>query len=62
MDKDEYHTIYLEVLLALFAGLRKGEIMGLNFSDFNEDKQTVKIERQITRNYEVIVKNSRFCD
>ena len=55
----EYHTIYLEVLLALFAGLRKGEIMGLNFSDFNEDKQTVKIERQITRNYEVIVKNSQ---
>lgn len=55
----EYHTIYLEVLLALFAGLRKGEIMGLNFSDFNEDEQTVKIERQITRNYEVIVKNSQ---
>lgn len=55
----EYHTIYLEVLLALFAGLRKGEIMGLNFSDFNEEKQTVKIERQITRNYEVIVKNSQ---
>ena len=55
----EYHTIYLEVLLALFAGLRKGEIMGLKFSDFNEEKQTVKIERQITRNYEVIVKNSQ---
>lgn len=55
----EYHTIYLEVLLALFAGLRKGEIMGLSFSDFDEEKQTVKIERQITRNYEVIVKNNQ---
>lgn len=55
----EYHTIYLEVLLALFAGLRKGEIMGLTFSDFDEEQQTVKIERQITRNYEVIVKNDQ---
>ena len=34
----EYHTIYLEVLLVLFAGLRKGEIMGLSFSDFDEEK------------------------
>ena len=54
----EYHTIYLEVLLALFAGLRKGEIMGLAFTDFNEENMTVKIERQITRNYEVIVKDN----
>ncbi len=54
----EYHTIYLEVLLALFAGLRKGEIMGLKFSDFNTENQTVKIKRQVTRNYKVTVKDN----
>ena len=26
---------YLEILLALFCGLRKGEILGLKFSDFD---------------------------
>lgn len=55
----EYHSIYLEVLLALFAGLRKGEIMGLKYSDFNQEQQTVKIERQITRDYELVVKNNK---
>lgn len=55
----EYHTIYLEVLLALFAGLRTGEILGLKFSDFNRQKQTVKIERQITRNYDLVVKDDK---
>lgn len=54
----EYHSVYLEILLVLFAGLRKGEIMGLKYSDFNQEQQTVKIERQITRDYELIVKNS----
>ena len=53
----EYHSIYLEVLLALLAGLRKGEIMGLTYSDFDKKAQTVKVERQITRNYEVVVKD-----
>lgn len=38
---------YLEVLLGLFCGLRKGEIMGLKFSDINYEKQTVRIQRQI---------------
>ena len=33
---------YLEILLALFCGLRKGEIMVLKFSDFNVEKQAVK--------------------
>ncbi|WP_283680646.1 tyrosine-type recombinase/integrase [Parablautia sp. Marseille-Q6255] len=53
----EYHSIYLEILLALFAGLRKGEIYGLKYSDFDPKTQTVKIERQITRDYEITVKN-----
>lgn len=38
---------YLEILLGLFCGLRKGEILGLKFSDFDFDKRTVYISRQI---------------
>jgi len=41
---------YLEILLALFCGLRKGEILGLKFADFNIDDKTVKITRQIVAN------------
>ena len=44
---------YLEILLALFCGLRKGEIRGLKFSDFNCDKKTVKISRQLATVYEL---------
>ncbi len=54
----EYHSVYLEILLALFAGLRKGEIAGLRYSDFDPDKQTVRIERQITKDYQIVVKNN----
>lgn len=53
----EYHSIYLEILLAMFAGLRKGEIAGLRYFDFDPEKQTVRIERQITRDYQIVVKN-----
>ena len=42
---------YLEILLALFCGLRKGEIEGLKFSDFDMNEKTVKISRQIVANY-----------
>ena len=38
---------YLEILLALFCGLRKGEILGLKFCDFDFEKNTVYINRQI---------------
>ncbi|MBP3254914.1 MAG: site-specific integrase [Clostridia bacterium] len=38
---------YLEILLATFCGLRKGEIIGLKFSDFNIEKQIVKIDREL---------------
>lgn len=38
---------YLEILLGLFCGLRKGEIMGLKFSDFDLDNQIVRINRQL---------------
>lgn len=42
---------YLEILLALFCGLRKGEILGLKFSDFDLERKTVKISRQLVIYY-----------
>ena len=42
---------YLEILLALFCGLRKCEIEGLKFSDFNIKEKTVEISRQVVANY-----------
>ncbi len=50
-------TWYLEILLALFCGLRKGEIRGLKFSDFNHKNKTVKISRQLANKYELDVNN-----
>lgn len=44
---------YLEVLLGLFCGLRKGEIMGLKFSDFDFEANTVTISRQLGYECEV---------
>lgn len=41
---------YLEILLALFCGLRKGEILGLKYSDFDRETSSVRIQRQITSN------------
>ncbi len=41
---------YLEILLALFCGLRKGEILGLKYDDFDLEKHTVHIRRQLVAN------------
>lgn len=41
---------YLEILLGLFCGLRKGEIYGLKFSDFDMNQRIVTISRQVTSN------------
>ena len=38
---------YLEILLGLFGGLRKGEIMGLKFSDFDLNNKIMRINRQL---------------
>ncbi len=46
-------TWYLEILLGLFCGLRKGEIRGLKFSDFDVEKKTLKVSRQLANNYEM---------
>lgn len=42
---------FLETLLALFCGLRRGEIMGLKFSDFDTENETVTISRQVSEEY-----------
>ncbi len=42
---------YLEILLALFCGLRKGEILGLKFSDFDTERKTVRISRQLVLHF-----------
>lgn len=46
-----YHTCYLEIMLALFCGLRTGEILALKYSDFHKISKTLVIERQYTRDY-----------
>ncbi len=51
---------YFEILLALFAGLRSGEILGLTYSDFDKEAGTVRIRRQITTNYCIADCNGQF--
>lgn len=59
LNKEEMHFFlecasennwYLEILLGLFMGLRKGEILGLKFEDFNMSSHTLTISRQLTSN------------
>lgn len=38
---------YLEILLGVFCGLRKGEIMGLKFKDYDKEKRIIRIKRQL---------------
>uniref|UniRef100_UPI0040274551 site-specific integrase n=1 Tax=Candidatus Fimivicinus sp. TaxID=3056640 RepID=UPI0040274551 len=44
---------YLEILLGLYLGLRKGEILGLRFTDFDMDNGTVLIQRQLVNEVEI---------
>ena len=46
-SKDDW---YLEYLLGVFCGLRKGEILGLKFSDFDFEQHTVSVKRQLGAN------------
>ena len=50
---------YLEILLALFVGLRKGEIMGLKTGDFDYESKTVSIQRQLVREGKLIENSSK---
>ena len=42
---------YLEILLGVFCGLRRGEIEGLKFADFDIEEKTVTISRQLATDY-----------
>lgn len=48
LEKASGNNWYLEILLGLFMGLRKGEISGLKFRDFDVENRTVRISRQVT--------------
>jgi integrase len=50
LDKASENNWYLEILLGLFLGLRKGEISGLKVSDIDFQNNTLTIARQITSN------------
>ena len=55
------HTAYrFEVLLALFCGLRSGEIRALRYEDFNKEEQTLRIERQFTYAYQIADANDSY--
>lgn len=54
-----HHSNYLEFLLGVFCGLRVGEVLGLKYSDFDEENQTVEIKRQYTRMYDTDVENKK---
>lgn len=43
---------YMEIMLCVFCGLRKGEVLGLKFSDFDFEKKTMNIQRQLSLEYE----------
>lgn len=43
---------FLEILLGLYCGLRKGEILGLKFGDFDFEERTVTIQRQLVADIE----------
>ena len=47
----EHPGYYFEILIALFAGLRSGEVRGLRYDDFDYENRTVRIARQYTTNY-----------
>ena len=47
----KYSAWYLEVLLSMFCGLKRGEIYALKFKDFNIEERTVTISRQVVAEY-----------
>lgn len=53
---------YLEILLGLFCGLRKGEILGLKFSDIDFEENTITIERQLVSDPKIKEKTSKIVD
>ncbi len=59
-EVSRHPSFYFEFLLALFAGLRSGEIMGLKYEDFDKEHQTLCVSRQYTTNYVLAESNSHY--
>ena len=57
-SKDDW---YLEYLLGVFCGLRKGEILGLKFSDFDFEQHTVSVKRQLGANPVIEERSSKIA-
>lgn len=49
---------YLEILLGLFCGLRKGEILGLKEEDFDLEIDKLSVQRQLVSDYKMKNKSS----
>ncbi len=49
---------YLEILLGLFCGLRKGEILGLKSEDFDLEIDKLSIQRQLVSDFKMKEKSS----
>lgn len=49
----DHQAFYFEILLALFCGLRQGEILALKYSDFDTENKTISITNQYTREYAI---------
>lgn len=47
-------SLYLEFLLALMMGLRKGEVYGVRIADFDFEKKTVHLKKQIVYEVELV--------
>ena len=56
----EHPGYYFEILMALFAGLRRGEVRGLRYDDFDYENRTVRIARQYTSNYHLADANGDY--
>ena len=56
-EAKKYQSVYFEILLATFCGLRSGEIRGLRYTDFNIEEKTLRISRQYGRENEVTLKD-----
>ncbi len=57
--REPYRTIYL---LAVYTGLRRGEILGLKRVDIDFDKRILRVQRQYGRVYDCENSKSRLCD
>lgn len=47
IEKSAGNICHLPIILAVMLGLRRGEIFGLRYDDFDFDNQTVEIQRQV---------------